>query len=110
VVDRIKNLLPQAQATVPAGTLKFRSDRPGRRPIRASVSDVEFLTDVTIALVVIGDLLFFGICATTIIPSVAADAVVVGTFGVMYLPRRQASNLTLMALTISTGFVVMTQS
>ena len=74
--------------------------------IRASVQDVEFELMLTIALVVMVIFLFLRTLAATIIPSVAVPLSLVGTFGVMYLLGYSLNNLTLMALTISTGFVV----
>ena len=74
--------------------------------IRASVEDVEFELMLTIALVVMVIFLFLRTLAATIIPSVAVPLSLVGTFGVMYLLGYSLNNLTLMALTISTGFVV----
>ena len=74
--------------------------------IRASVTDVEFELMLTVALVVMVIFLFLRNLAATIIPSVAVPLSIVGTFGVMYLLGYSLNNLTLMALTISTGFVV----
>src|SRR5436305_9035706 len=74
--------------------------------IRASVKDVEFELMLTIALVVMVIFLFVRTLAATIIPSVAVPLSLIGTFGVMYLLGYSLNNLTLMALTISTGFVV----
>jgi multidrug efflux pump len=105
VVDRIKNLLPQLKATLPAGIeVSVLTDRT--TTIRASVSDVEFSLMLTIALVVMAIFLFLRNLRATIIPSVAVPLSLVGTFGVMYLLGFSLNNLTLMALTISTGFVV----
>ena len=74
--------------------------------IRASVEDVQFELMLTVALVVMVIFLFLRNLAATIIPSVAVPLSLVGTFGVMYLLGYSLNNLTLMALTISTGFVV----
>jgi len=105
VVDRIKKLLPQLQASLPASVqVKVLTDRT--TTIRASVKDVEFELMLTIALVVMVIFLFLRNLAATIIPSVAVPLSIVGTFGVMYLLGYSLNNLTLMALTISTGFVV----
>ena len=105
VVDRIKNLLPQLKATLPAGIeVSVLTDRT--TTIRASVSDVQFSLMLTIALVVMAIFLFLRNLRATIIPSVAVPLSLVGTFGVMYLLGFSLNNLTLMALTISTGFVV----
>jgi multidrug efflux pump len=105
VVDRIKKLLPQLQSSLPASVqVRVLTDRTNT--IRASVLDVEFELMLTIALVVMVIFLFLRNLAATIIPSVAVPLSIVGTFGVMYLLGYSLNNLTLMALTISTGFVV----
>ncbi len=105
VVDRIKKLLPQLQSSLPASVqVQVLTDRTVT--IRASVKDVEFELMLTIALVVMVIFLFLRNFAATIIPSVAVPLSIVGTFGVMYLLGYSLNNLTLMALTISTGFVV----
>ncbi|HXW82792.1 MAG TPA: multidrug efflux RND transporter permease subunit [Candidatus Binataceae bacterium] len=105
VVDRIKALLPRLQASLPASvTVKVLTDRT--TTIRASVSDVEFELMLTVALVVMVIFLFLRSLSATIIPSVAVPLSLIGTFGVMYLLGYSLNNLTLMALTISTGFVV----
>jgi multidrug efflux pump len=105
VVDRIKTLLPQLRAALPSSIdVKILTDRT--TTIRASVQDVEFELMLTIALVVMVIFLFLRTFAATIIPSVAVPLSLVGTFGVMYMLGYSLNNLTLMALTISTGFVV----
>jgi multidrug efflux pump len=105
VVDRIHKLLPQLQSSLPAAVqVKVLTDRTVT--IRASVRDVEFELMLTIALVVMVIFLFLRNLAATIIPSIAVPLSIVGTFGVMYLLGYSLNNLTLMALTISTGFVV----
>jgi len=105
VVDRIKKLLPQLQGSLPAAIkVEILTDRT--ITIRASVRDVEFELMLTIALVVMVIFLFLRNLAATVIPSVAVPLSIVGTFGVMYLLGYSLNNLTLMALTISTGFVV----
>jgi multidrug efflux pump len=105
VVDRVKELLPQLRASLPASVeLSVLTDRT--TTIRASVADVEFELILTIALVVMVIFLFLRTLAATIIPSVAVPLSITGTFGVMYLLGYSLNNLTLMALTISTGFVV----
>ncbi len=105
VVDRIHKLLPQLQTSLPASVqVHILTDRT--TTIRASVKDVEFELMLTIALVVLVIFLFLRNLAATIIPSVAVPLSIVGTFGVMYLLGYSLNNLTLMALTISTGFVV----
>jgi multidrug efflux pump len=105
VVDRIKKLLPQLQGSLPAAVkVSILTDRT--ETIRASVKDVEFELMLTVALVVMVIFLFLRNLAATVIPSVAVPLSIVGTFGVMYLLGYSLNNLTLMALTISTGFVV----
>jgi multidrug efflux pump len=105
VVDRIKRLLPQLTSSLPASvSVQVLTDRT--TTIRASVRDVEFTLLLTIALVVMVIFLFLRNLAATIIPSVAVPLSLVGTFGIMYLAGYSLNNLTLMALTISTGFVV----
>jgi len=105
VVDRISKLLPQLQSSLPSTVqVKVLTDRT--ITIRASVKDVEYELMLTIALVVMVIFLFLRNLAATIIPSVAVPLSIVGTFGVMYLLGYSLNNLTLMALTISTGFVV----
>jgi multidrug efflux pump len=105
VADKIKLLLPQLQASMPAAVrVSILTDRT--ETIRASVKDVEFELTLTIALVVMVIFLFLRNWRATIIPSVAVPLSIVGTFGVMYLLGYSLNNLTLMALTISTGFVV----
>jgi len=104
-VNRVKALLPQLQATLPASIdVKVLSDRTVT--IRASVEDVEFELMLSIALVVMVIFVFLRSVSATLIPSVAVPLSLVGTFGVMYLAGFSINNLTLMALTISTGFVV----
>jgi len=105
VVDRVKKLLPQLQASLPSSiNLSILTDQT--ITIRASVSDVQFELLLTIALVVMVIFLFLRNIPATIIPSVAVPLSLVGTFGVMYLLNYSLNNLTLMALTIATGFVV----
>jgi len=105
VVDRIKKLLPLLKSNLPAAIqIDELTDRT--TTIRASVTDVEFELMLTVALVVMVIFLFLRNVSATIIPSVAVPLSIVGTFGVMYLAGFSLNNLTLMALTISTGFVV----
>ncbi len=105
VVDRVKQLLPQLKANLPASMdVSIFTDRT--TTIRASVRDVKFSLMLTIALVVLAIFLFLRNVYATIIPSVAVPLSLVGTLGVMYLLGYSLNNLTLMALTISTGFVV----
>ena len=105
VADRIKKLLPRLQSSLPSSiTLTILTDRT--QTIRASVNDVQFEMLLTIGLVVMVIFLFLRNLPATVIPSVAVPLSLVGTFGVMYLLGYSLNNLTLMALTISTGFVV----
>jgi multidrug efflux pump len=105
VVDRVKQILPQLQAALPASIqVTTLTDRTAT--IRASVSDVQFTLLLTIALVVMVIFLFLRSARATVIPSIAVPLSIVGTFGVMYLLGYSLNNLSLMALTISTGFVV----
>ncbi|MCC7058605.1 MAG: efflux RND transporter permease subunit, partial [Burkholderiaceae bacterium] len=105
VVDRIKALLPTLHAALPgAADLVVLTDRTVT--IRASVHDVQFELGLAIALVVMVIFLFLRNLSATVIPAVAVPLSLVGTFGVMYLAGFSLNNLTLMALTIATGFVV----
>ena len=105
VVDRVKALLPRLRATIPTSIgIATLTDRT--ITVRASVADVEFELMVCIALVVMVIFIFLRNVAATFIPSVAVPLSLVGTFAVMYLLGYSLNNLTLMALTISTGFVV----
>jgi multidrug efflux pump len=105
VVDRVKKLLPQLKANLPAAMdVSILTDRT--TTIRASVRDVQFSLMLTIALVVLAIFLFLRNVYATIIPSVAVPLSLIGTLGIMYLLGYSLNNLTLMALTISTGFVV----
>ncbi len=105
VVDRVKTLLPQLRASLPSSIdVSILTDRT--TTIRASVEEVEIDLMLTIALVVMVIFLFLRSLSATVIPSVAVPLSLVGTFGVMYLLGYSLNNLTLMALTISTGFVV----
>ena len=105
VVDRVKRLLPQLQASLPSSvSVDVLTDRT--TTIRASVNDVQFELMLTVALVVMVIFLFLRSLSATIIPSIAVPLSIVGTFGVMYLLGYSLNNLSLMALTISTGFVV----
>src|SRR6195952_322428 len=105
VVDQVKAVLPKLQQSMPAAIeLQVLTDRTNT--IRASVADVQFELCLTIALVVMVIFLFLRSIAATIIPAVAVPLSIVGTFGIMYLLGYSLNNLSLMALTISTGFVV----
>src|SRR5437879_4845912 len=105
VVDNVKKLLPQLESSIPAAvqvdTLYDRSVS-----IRASVNDVKFTLVLTIALVVMVIFLFLRNVSATVIPSFALPMSIIGTFSVMYLLGYSLDNLSLMALTLSVGFVV----
>jgi multidrug efflux pump len=105
VVDSIKALLPKLQGTLPGAIdVQVLTDRT--TTIRASVRDVQYELLLSVALVVMVIFLFLRNVSATIIPSVAVPLSLIGTFGVMYLAGFSINNLTLMALTIATGFVV----
>ena len=105
VADRIKALLPTLRTSTPGGvTVDVLSDRT--ETIRASVKDVQLTLLLTIGLVVLVIFFFLRSVWATIIPGVAVPLSLIGTFGVMYLLGYSLDNLSLMALTISTGFVV----
>jgi len=105
VVDSIEALLPTLRATIPPTiAVSVLTDRT--TTVRASVHDVEFELLLCIALVVAVIFVFLRTFAATVIPGVAVPLALVGTFGVMYALGYSLNNLTLMALTISTGFVV----
>jgi multidrug efflux pump len=105
VVDRIKLLLPTLTTNLPQSIhVKILTDRTNT--IRASVADVQFELGLTVVLVVLVMFVFLRNVSATIIPSVAVPLSLVGTLGVMYLLGYSLNNLTLMALTIATGFVV----
>jgi HAE1 family hydrophobic/amphiphilic exporter-1 len=105
VVDRIKDLLPNLELQLPASVdLGIRSDRSV--PIRESVNDVKFTLLLTVCLVVLVIFLFLRNLSATIIPSLALPFSIVGTFTVMYVLDYSLDNLSLMALTLSVGFLV----
>ena len=105
VVQRVEQLLPQIISSLPAGVeVSVLTDRT--QTIRAAVDDVQFEMLLAVALVVLVTFLFLRRFAATLIPSVAVPLSLIGTFGVMYLAGFSLNNLTLMALTIATGFVV----
>src|SRR6476646_2296345 len=105
VCDAVKALLPTFREQLPASlSLDVRTDRS--IPIRESVADVKFTLILTIGLVVFVIFLFLRNISATIIPSLALPASIVGTFAVMYLLDYSLDNLSLMALTLSVGFVV----
>src|SRR5207245_632411 len=100
-----QKLLPQLKASLPSSIkVAILTDRT--TTIRASVKDVQFELMLTVALVVMVMFLFLRSLSATVIPSVAMPLSLVGTFGIMYLLGYSLDNLSLMALTISTGFVV----
>jgi multidrug efflux pump len=104
-VDHIRDALPSLKASIPAAIdLTIVIDRT--TTIRASVKDVELTLVISIALVILVVFVFLRNVRATIIPSVAVPLSLIGTFGVMYLLNYTIDNLSLMALTISTGFVV----
>jgi multidrug efflux pump len=104
-VDRIRSLLPYLRAAIPQSiNLGVAMDRTVT--IRASVHDVEKTLTISVILVILVVFLFLRNIRATIIPSVAVPVSLIGTFGVMYLLGFSLDNLSLMALTISTGFVV----
>ncbi|HEX4762837.1 MAG TPA: MdtB/MuxB family multidrug efflux RND transporter permease subunit [Usitatibacter sp.] len=105
VVDRVKQLLPTLTSALPASIeVQLLTDRTVT--IRASVHDTQFELMLAVALVVMVIFVFLRTVAGTLIPSIAVPLSIVGTFGVMYLAGFSINNLTLMALTIATGFVV----
>jgi multidrug efflux pump len=105
VVDRVKGLMPQLLTSMPT-SVQSRTLTDRTLTIRASVQDVEFEMMLTIVLVVAVIFVFLRSLRATVIPSIAVPLSIVGTFGMMYLLGYSLNNLTLMALTISTGFVV----
>ena len=105
VVNRIQALLPQLRTALPANLdVTVMSDRT--QTIRASVRDVQIEMFIAIGLVVLVTFVFLRTLTATLIPSVVVPLSIVGTFGIMYLAGFSINNLTLMALTIATGFVV----
>jgi multidrug efflux pump len=104
-VDKIKSLLPQLQASIPrAIDLSVVLDRS--KTIRASLDEVEFSLLIAVGLVILVVFLFLRNLRSSMIPIVTVPVSLIGTFGVMYLCRYSLDNLSLMALTIATGFVV----
>ena len=105
VVDRVKRLLPTLESTLPSSvTVSVLTDRT--TTIRASVHDVQIELTLAVILVVLVIFLFLGTPAATFIPSIAVPVSIIGTFAVMYALGFSLNNLSLMALTIATGFVV----
>jgi multidrug efflux pump len=105
VVDRIKAVLPRLEAALP-GAVQVRVLTDRTNMIRASVRDVQFELALTVALVIMVIFLFLRTLSGTVIPSITVPVVLVGSFGAMYLLGFSLDNLSLMALVISTGFVV----
>ncbi|NUP07396.1 MAG: multidrug efflux RND transporter permease subunit [Polyangiaceae bacterium] len=105
VADRVKELLPQLSASLPQSLdVRVLADRT--ETVRASVEEVEWTLALTVALVVLVMFVFLRNLRATVIPGIAVPLSLIGTFGAMYLLGFSLNNLTLMALTISTGFVV----
>ena len=104
-VDHIRAIMPQLRAAIPQ-SIKVDISNDQTQVIRASVNDVERSLLISVILVILVVFLFLRSVRSTIIPSVAVPVSLLGTFGVMYLCRYSVDNLSLMALTISTGFVV----
>ncbi|MBE0659590.1 MAG: efflux RND transporter permease subunit [Bryobacteraceae bacterium] len=105
VVDGIQELMPVLQSQLPAGLdLEIHFDRS--QTIRESIADVQFTMLITIALVILVIFVFIRNASATIIPSLAVPLSLIGTFGAMYLLKYNVDNLTLMAMTLSVGFVV----
>src|SRR5262249_45316365 len=104
-VDGVYRLLPELQASIPP-TIRLSVMFDRTTTIRASVRDVEITIGISIALVILVVFLFLRNARSTLIPSIAVPISLVGTFGGMYLLGYSLDNLSLMALTIATGFVV----
>jgi multidrug efflux pump len=104
-VDRIRQTLPALKASIPSG-IDFTVTMDRTTTIRASVRDVERTLLISVGLVILVVFLFLRNAQATLIPSVAVPVSLIGTFGIMYLFGYSLDNLSLMALTISTGFVV----
>ncbi|MBA4418175.1 MAG: multidrug transporter subunit MdtC [Syntrophus sp. (in: bacteria)] len=104
-VDRVRDLLPQLAAALP-GSVKVSVVQDRTPPIRGSLKDVEKALVVSAALVILVVFCFLRHIRSTVIPAVAVGVSLIGTFGVMYLCDYNLDNLSLMALTIATGFVV----
>jgi multidrug efflux pump len=104
-VDRVRAILPELQSTIPP-SIRLEALLDRTTTIRASVRDVEITLAISIALVILVVFLFLRSARSTLIPSVAVPVSLIGTFGVMYLLGYSIDNLSLMAMTIATGFVV----
>lgn len=105
VVDRVKNVLPQLRASLP-GTLKVDILTDRTQTIRASVTDVEYELAIAIALVIMVIFIFLRKLAATIIPAVTVPLALIGTLAIAWSLDFSLNNLTLMALTVATGFLV----
>ena len=104
-VDRVRDAIPSLKASIPAAIeVNVVLDRT--QTIRASVRDVERTLMISVCLVILVVFFFLRTVRATLIPSVAVPVSLIGTFGIMYLCRFSIDNLSLMALTIATGFVV----
>jgi len=104
-VDRIRAVLPELQAAIPPA-INLSVIQDSTRTVRSSVRDVELTLILSIALVILVVFIFLRNVRSTLIPSVAVPVSLIGTFGVMYLLGYSVDNLSLMALTVATGFVV----
>jgi len=104
-VDRIRSVLPHLEAVMPGG-VKISIVQDRTPPIRGSLRDVEINLIISASLVILVVFLFLRNARSTVIPGVAVSVSLIGTFGVMYLAGFSLNNLSLMALTIATGFVV----
>ncbi|MGH9558178.1 MAG: multidrug efflux RND transporter permease subunit, partial [Bryobacteraceae bacterium] len=103
--DQVKAVLPELRASIPAAIdIKILSDRT--TTIRASVADVQTVMSISIGLVILVGFLFLRSLRTTLVPAVVVPVSLIGTFGVLYLCGYSIDNLSLLALTIATGFVV----
>src|SRR5579885_2089933 len=105
-VDRVKEVLPLLQASVPAAIHPFLILSDRTKTIRASVLNVQQTMAISVGLVIMVVFIFLRSVRTTLIPTVAVPISLIGTFGVLYLFGYSVDNLSLMALTIATGFVV----
>ena len=105
VVDAVKQLLPQFRAIIPP-SIQMETLYDASESIRNSVADVKFTLFLAIALVILVIFLFLRNLSATLIPSFALPMSIIGTFGVMYILNYTIDNLSLMALTLSVGFVV----
>ncbi len=104
-VDHVRAILPQLQASLPP-TVELKVLIDATRTIRASVKDVQLALSISVGLVILVVFVFLRSVRSTLIPSVAVPISLIGTFGVMYLLGYTIDNLSLMALTVATGFVV----